>query len=989
MIFWITLQMIVLLSMWGFVPCRAANSDIIINEIAAYQVSGHEWVELYNRGSTPVDLTGWKFVESGGAHALKTMNGSAIIEAYRYGVIAQSSTQFLGDNPSVTATLFGAQSGGSTWSTLVEGGEVVGLVDASGVTLESFTYVSAPNASLERKNPNLNDYTTANWQQRASGNSVGQPNSVLISNQSEAGGSVVTSTGNTTPAEQGGFSELRINEIMPSPTAGSEWVELYNSGDRPVLLTGLTLCDNRTSASCTIAEPTSTIEAYGFTVIYVGTGKLNNDGDTVILKNIDGAVIDQVVYQGLLIPINAESLARSQDGSGAWARTTRPTPGSANIIVSPQTTISSSASTVSEHDPIDEESELGVLGSTGVSQSFGIVWYATTTAQVVIAEVLPNPTGDDVKSEFIELWNTSDQDIDITGWRLWVDGASYRLSGFIEPDERKTWYRSTTKLDLKNSTSSEVRLMNGDQAILDSVRYVVPILSGQSFSRDSEGGWSWTKPTPQQKNSFIDRKNDEMLWRCQIPHSVAPHETVWFRSGQTRDPRGGELEFEWRIGTTSLRGTEVAHVFATSGRFEITLIARSSQGTMSRTSTFVMVDPAAQPETGIVRISEVMPRAAQNNEEFIELYNADSRPVSLAGWQLHTKIGKPFVIPEKTIIGVGKTLVFYKSITALSPSSNDVLQLYDSRAVLVDQVVLPSVKSGWSYQVSMGRWVPTAFSSPGRIVDGVQIVETKKLTQKSTPSTTVSSASKKKSSTKKISLQTVQRPTLSEFWHLPKGTRVEVEGSVVAEPGVFGSQYAVVATEDAGILLYQYQKKFPDITYGDLVRVRGTVSETSGRKRLTIAQDNAIDVVATGHPLEPSDIQIGDITAEYAGTLVRIRGELTSKAASRGFIDDGTDEISFVIKTGTKLSTKNWRVGSQVSLTGVIMPHAQGFEIWPRRIEDVVFELSAENEEKHPTAAGMGSQSGNLNQIIALGLALVGAGVGWRWWRLSRVGSKT
>ena len=40
---------------------HAANTDIVINEIGAFATSTHEWVEIYNKGSDPVDLTGWKF----------------------------------------------------------------------------------------------------------------------------------------------------------------------------------------------------------------------------------------------------------------------------------------------------------------------------------------------------------------------------------------------------------------------------------------------------------------------------------------------------------------------------------------------------------------------------------------------------------------------------------------------------------------------------------------------------------------------------------------------------------------------------------------------------------------------------------------------------------------------------------------------------------------------------------------------------------------
>lgn len=44
-------------------PINAANSDIIINEIGAYEKDGFEWIEIYNKGIESVDLEGWKFYE--------------------------------------------------------------------------------------------------------------------------------------------------------------------------------------------------------------------------------------------------------------------------------------------------------------------------------------------------------------------------------------------------------------------------------------------------------------------------------------------------------------------------------------------------------------------------------------------------------------------------------------------------------------------------------------------------------------------------------------------------------------------------------------------------------------------------------------------------------------------------------------------------------------------------------------------------------------
>ena len=57
------------------VSAFGADSDIIINEIM-YNPSGslgpddkYEYVELYNRGSTPVDLSGWVLRDDNDIHS--------------------------------------------------------------------------------------------------------------------------------------------------------------------------------------------------------------------------------------------------------------------------------------------------------------------------------------------------------------------------------------------------------------------------------------------------------------------------------------------------------------------------------------------------------------------------------------------------------------------------------------------------------------------------------------------------------------------------------------------------------------------------------------------------------------------------------------------------------------------------------------------------------------------------------------------------------
>ena len=147
-----------------------------------------------------------------------------------------------------------------------------------------------------------------------------------------------TSTSSTTnqavePVTSTDLTNIKINEFVPNPESGDEWIELYNSGSESVLLNDNILCDARSGDSCTILTLSGEIAAHSWKTFYLEASKLNNDGDSLILKSSSGVVFDEVSYGGATLPGKAESLARSVDGAGEWKISTSPTPDVANIII--------------------------------------------------------------------------------------------------------------------------------------------------------------------------------------------------------------------------------------------------------------------------------------------------------------------------------------------------------------------------------------------------------------------------------------------------------------------------------------------------------------------------------------------------------------------------------------------------------------------------------------------------------------------------------
>ncbi len=172
------------------IPLQADDTDIVINEIM-YDPDGtddgHEWIEIYNRGATSVDLTGWKFYEDDTNHDLTLNKGSMTIPSGGYAVIADEANTFLSDYPSYSGTLID-----SAWVALRNDSESLALKNSSLTIVDQVDYSStwggSSGISLECIDPNSDNNVSSNWgsSQTADGtpgaqNSIYSPTSITLS----------------------------------------------------------------------------------------------------------------------------------------------------------------------------------------------------------------------------------------------------------------------------------------------------------------------------------------------------------------------------------------------------------------------------------------------------------------------------------------------------------------------------------------------------------------------------------------------------------------------------------------------------------------------------------------------------------------------------------------------------------------------------------------------------------------------------------------
>lgn len=130
-----------------------SNAQIILNEVM-YDLSGtdtgHEWVEIFNNGTSSVDITTLKFTEATTNHSLKVINGNPVLGPGEYAVLADDVTKFMADWPAFNGNLFD-----STFS-LNNTGATLMLKEAAGTILDQVTYSSTQGASGDGNSLQLN-----------------------------------------------------------------------------------------------------------------------------------------------------------------------------------------------------------------------------------------------------------------------------------------------------------------------------------------------------------------------------------------------------------------------------------------------------------------------------------------------------------------------------------------------------------------------------------------------------------------------------------------------------------------------------------------------------------------------------------------------------------------------------------------------------------------------------------------------------------------
>jgi len=125
-----------------------------------------------------------------------------------------------------------------------------------------------------------------------------------------------------------GVCAVLVNECLPAPVSGPEWIELYNPSSISVDVSGTYVDDMSGGSSPDILPSGSVVPAKGFLLVNLNGFKLNNTGtDQCRLLNTDQREINRITYSSAP---SGKSRARMPNGSSTLSWDATPTPGATN-----------------------------------------------------------------------------------------------------------------------------------------------------------------------------------------------------------------------------------------------------------------------------------------------------------------------------------------------------------------------------------------------------------------------------------------------------------------------------------------------------------------------------------------------------------------------------------------------------------------------------------------------------------------------------------
>jgi len=604
---------------------------------------------------------------------------------------------------------------------------------------------------------------------------------------------------------------------------------------------------------------------------------------------------------------------------------------------------------------------------------------ATYSSDIVINELLPNPSGEEEEEEWIELKNTGSEDVDLCSWQLKdASGKTYTLeSSTITAGGYLTIYRSVSSIALNNSGTETVELYQPDGNLLYTVTYSETAQEDYGYARKDDDTWVWTStPTPNAENSFPEETPSE-------EPSPAPEETSTYDLSKNiiiselyPNPNDNEEEFielkntgdqdvdlnGWQIQDASER----KYTIDATTKIEKYLVITNSVSLNNDGDTVKLIQPDGNvldkvtyenaekgksyswkkdqwqwsdtPTPGEDNVTESVaqknnysdklsitellpdPEGSDSTDEFIEIFNNDSEKIDLLNWSLSDG-SKTYTWQESYLLNPEQYQAFYITETKISlNNSGETITLKNPDEEIVLEITYEQSQTGFSYSSdATSNWAWTSSLTPGEA--NIITVATEE-------------ADATESTDEYLSL------SILEAQEQEKGTKVQIAGIVSVLPGILGSQYFYLQDDEAGIQIYSSKKDFPNLKIGDALTVKGETSEAYGEKKVNISSQNDITIIDSN--LELPTTQVDELTEDIVGMLVYTESQILELSSTKITLSNG---ILVYIKSDVEFDKKEYTAGDVIKVTGIVGKYKEEYRLMPRSQDDVAKTATAQEAE--------------------------------------------
>ncbi|MFT3926632.1 MAG: lamin tail domain-containing protein [Myxococcales bacterium] len=315
-----------------------SEAQVLINEVESSGGVPGDWIELYNAGDRPVDVSGWVLKDNDDSHAYALPQGSVLApDAYL----------------SVDESALGFGLGGA---------DSARLYDATGDEVDSYSWTAHAGVTYARCPNGAGDFRNATSSTKSGPNDCTPP-----------------------PPCTAAAADCRVvvNEVESNNGSPGDWIELYNPGQRAVDLSGWIVRDNDDTHTYALNSG-AVLQPGAFLVVdeaQLGFGLGSADAARVFTPS--GGLVDTYAWTSHA----AITYGRCPDGTGSFGSTASATKGSANdcavgpafspwagagstAVVDPDTTFASNLSGLS-YEPANGN-QSGALW--GVQNGPSVLW---------------------------------------------------------------------------------------------------------------------------------------------------------------------------------------------------------------------------------------------------------------------------------------------------------------------------------------------------------------------------------------------------------------------------------------------------------------------------------------------------------------------------------------------------------------------------------------------------------------------------------------